>query len=220
MSDTGAPLLESLTPSARTALIGRSIQKKYAAGQVLWSEGDTPAGLTLVTQGKVRIVRGVGGRQTVIHSGEAGSTLGEIPFFTKSTYPATAIASEPTTCLIITFDAFHEALRGEPSLALVLLERLSRRVQTLVDRIGRLSSQSVVARLASFIIERSSTSANATFSLGMTQGDLAEELGTVREVVVRALRDLKNSGAIAARERGRFVVADPVALRAAAEPAD
>ena len=111
-------------------------------------------------------------------------------------------------------------MRMEPALALLLLERLLRRVQTLVEKIGRLSSQSVVARLASFIIERSSRSTNATFSLGMTQADLAEELGTVREVVVRALRELKNAGAIAARERGRFVVADPVALRAASEGAD
>lgn len=217
MTETEAPLLDSLTASAKASLIKRSTEKKYSAGQVLWNEGDSPIGLTLVIQGKVRIVRGVRGRQTVIHSGEAGSTLGEIPFFTRSRYPATAIASEPTICLVITYDAFHAALRGDPGLALALLERLSRRVQTLVDRIGGLSSQSVAARLANFILERSSKSPNETFSLGMTQTDLAEELGTVREVVVRALRDLKKAGAITARERGRFIVADPVALRAAAE---
>ncbi|MEO7367283.1 MAG: Crp/Fnr family transcriptional regulator [Gemmatimonadaceae bacterium] len=220
MSDVEVPLLDSLTDSAKASFIRRSIEKKYSAGQVLWNEGDSPIGLTLVVEGKVRIVRGSGGRQTVIHRGEAGSTLGEIPFFTKSTYPATAIASEPTTCLVITYDAFHQALRGDPALAIALLERLSRRVETLVDRIGRLSSQSVAARLAGFIIERSAMSKNTTFSLGMTQADLAEELGTVREVVVRALRELKNAGAIAARERGRFVVADPVALLELAEGVD
>ncbi len=220
MSDHDVPLLDSLTDAAKASLITRSIEKKYAPGQLLWNEGDTPIGLTVVLEGKVRIVRGSGGRQTVIHWGGAGSTLGEIPFFTKATYPATAVASEPTTCLVITYDAFHEALRKDPALALALLERLSRRVQTLVDKIGRLSSQSVVARLAGFIVERSATSTNPTFSLGMTQADLAEELGTVREVVVRALRELKNAGAIAARERGRFVVTDLVALRAAAKGAD
>ena len=217
MNEAGPSLLDSLTPAARASLIKRSVEKRYVTGQVLWNEGDRPTGLTLVTHGKVRIVRGNAGRQAVIHSGEAGSTLGEIPFFTNSAYPATAIASEPTTCLVLTHEAFHEALRSDPGLALILLERLSRRVQTLVDRIGRLSSQSVVSRLAAFIIDRSSQSKQTTFSLGMTQKELAEELGTVREVVVRALRELKNSGAIAARERGRFVVTDPAALREAAK---
>ena len=83
MNDAEVPLLDSLTASARASLIRRSTERTFAAGQVLWNEGDTPIGLTLVIHGKVRIVRGVRGRQTVIHSGEAGSTLGEIPFFTN-----------------------------------------------------------------------------------------------------------------------------------------
>jgi cAMP-binding proteins - catabolite gene activator and regulatory subunit of cAMP-dependent protein kinases len=183
---------------------------------VLWIAGDLPAGLTLVVEGKVRIVRGSGGRQAAIHSGEAGSTLGEIPFFTRSTYPATAIAAEPTRCLIITHAAFDHALRVDPGLAYALLDRLSKRVQHLVDRVGRLTSHGVSARLAQFLIECANNSTAPTFSLGMTQGELAEELGTVREVVVRALRQLKEAGAITSRDRGRFSVANLDLLREAA----
>lgn len=209
-------ILDSLSSVGRAALLERSIEKSYSAGEVLWIAGDMPAGLTLVVEGKVRIVRGSGGRQTAIHSGEAGSTLGEIPFFTRSTYPATAIASEPTRCLIITHAAFDHALRIDPGVAYVLLERLSKRVQHLVERVGRLTSHGVNARLALYLIERANTSTAPTFSLGMTQGELAEELGTVREVIVRALRHLKQAGAITSRDHGRFAVADLDVLREAA----
>jgi len=217
MQSRETSILDSLSAAGRDALLARSIEKTYSAGEVLWIAGDMPAGLTLVVEGKVRIVRGSGGRQTAIHSGEAGSTLGEIPFFTRSTYPATAIAAEPTRCLIITHAAFDHALRVDPDLAYVLLDRLSKRVQHLVERVGRLTSHGVTARLAQYLIERASASTAPTFSLGMTQSQLAEELGTVREVIVRALRQLKDAGAISSSDHGRFVVANLHLLKEAAD---
>ena len=57
------------------------------------------------------------------------------------------------------------------------------------------------------------------FSLGMTQSALAEELGTVREVVVRALRGIRKLGAIESDGGGKYRVADLATLNelAAAE---
>jgi DNA-binding transcriptional regulator LsrR (DeoR family) len=46
------------------------------------------------------------------------------------------------------------------------------------------------------------------FNLGMTQAQLAEELGTVREVVVRGLAQLRRDGIIAAAGRGRYVISN------------
>jgi DNA-binding transcriptional regulator LsrR (DeoR family) len=51
-----------------------------------------------------------------------------------------------------------------------------------------------------------------TFSLGMTQTALAEEIGTVREVVVRALRELRESGAIESVGDGKYRVSDLATL--------
>lgn len=211
------PLLDALSEAGRRSLLDRAVMRNYNAGDILWNAGDTPLGLTLVLEGHVRILRGSGGRQTIIHSGEAGSTLGEIPFFTRSPYPATAVASEPTKCLIITYDAFGRALKTDPLLAMEMLERLSARVEALVERVGQLSSETVQSRLARFVLDRSNRNGKsnslAVFSLGMTQAQLAEELGTVREVVVRALRALKESGAVASAGDGKYRVADFSKLR-------
>ena len=212
MSRNQVSILDSLSDAGRRSLLERSVPKSYRRGQILWNAGDTAVGLTLVLEGNVRILRGSAGRQTIIHSGEAGSTLGEIPFFTRSCYPATAVASEPTKCLLITYDAFENALKIDPQLAFAMLERLSARIETLVERVSQLSSESVQARLARFVVARASRNGDRTsteiFSLGVTQSQLAEELGTVREVVVRALRSLKESGAIEAVGDGKYRVAD------------
>jgi DNA-binding transcriptional regulator YhcF (GntR family) len=42
--------------------------------------------------------------------------------------------------------------------------------------------------------------------------ELAEELGTVRELVVRALAQLRDAGLVASAGRGRYVVRDLAAL--------
>src|SRR5437763_11153221 len=94
--------LESLTAAGRDTLLKQCIERRFSSGERLWSAGDPSEGIALVLEGKVRIVRVSDGRQTVIHSGEAGATLGEVPFFTGDCYPATAIAAEPTRCLFLT----------------------------------------------------------------------------------------------------------------------
>ena len=91
-SATRAGLLDSISASAREVLVARAVEKRFAKNEILWSAGDAPKHLAVVIEGKFRIVRSVAGRQTVIHGGDAGSTLGEIPFFTREPYPATAIA--------------------------------------------------------------------------------------------------------------------------------
>jgi CRP-like cAMP-binding protein len=104
-------------------------------------------------------------------------------------------------------------MHDDPAVAWLFLRRLSARVRELVDRLDRASSQTVPARLAAFLVARSNAAGVLPFTLGMTQAALAEELGTVREVIVRALARLRHAGVIGSAGRGRYVVKDVRALR-------
>lgn len=223
-------LLEGLTPVGRDTLLKHAVEKRFLTGELLWSAGDRSEGIALVLEGRVRIVRVSAGRQTVIHSGEPGATLGEVAFFTGDSYPATAVAAEPTRCLFLTHAAVTEAIEVDPRLALFFLRRLALRVQSLVERVDQNTARSVQTRLARFIQERSQSalvvarsrsnvSKSPAFSLGMTQTALAEELGTVREVVVRALRELRQAGAIERTGDGKYRVADDTVLQQVAQSA-
>jgi len=230
MSHANRPhVLEGLTAVGRETLLAQSVEKRFSTGDILWSAGDRSEGITLVLEGKVRIVRGSGGRQLVIHSGEPGATLGEVPFFTGGCYPATAIAAEPTRCLFLTHAAVTRAMAADPRLAFFFLKRLSSRVQSLVDRVDQITVNNVQTRLARFILERHQSARAAArsrshprngvaFSLGMTQTALAEEIGTVREVVVRALRGLRQLGAIESTGDGKHRVSNLPLLERLAEP--
>jgi CRP-like cAMP-binding protein len=210
-------MLEGLSAEGRKTLTDHAVEKRLVAGQTLWSAGDRADGIALVLEGKVRVVRGTGGRQVVIHWDEAGATLGEVPFFTDGVYPATAVAMEPTRVLIFSQAAVKRAMAVDPGIAFFFLKGLSQRVQGLVAKIDQLSANSVQVRLARYILDRqtgsaavkrrSTSAANGAFSLGMTQNALAEELGTVREVIVRSLRALRDLGAIEPVGDGKYRIA-------------
>jgi len=74
----------------------------------------------------------------------------------------------------------------------------------------------VTARVAHALPARHRAGGGATFTLGQTHEQLAEELWTVREVVVRSLRELRRRGVIASAGRGRYRVTDARALDTAA----
>lgn len=200
-----------LPDSARRSLLAGARECRFADGDVLFVSGSPARGLYVVTDGVVRVTRGGGGRPHLIHEERPGGTLGEVPLFSGGEYPATASAAGPTRCLLITRDHLRAAIRRDPDVALALLARLSRRVRLLVDELDLRTARSTRERLAALLLERAGDGDEA-FTLGGTQQAVAESLGTVRELVVRGLRGLRDEGVIAAAGRGRYTVRDRARL--------
>jgi CRP-like cAMP-binding protein len=209
----GTDLFAGIAPAALDVVVARAVVRVLATGETIFRAGEAASGIYVVVDGRVRVVRDVGGRRHVVHEERAGGTLGEVPLFERGGYPATSIACEPTRCLFIDRDALAQAMRADPELAWRLLGRLASRVRTLVERLDRATARSVPQRLAAHLLERAARQASDRVTLGGTQQAMAEELGTVREVVVRALRGLVASGAIRAVGGGRYEIVDAEALK-------
>jgi CRP-like cAMP-binding protein len=200
------------------SLLARSVERHLAKGEVLWVAGSEARGLFIVLEGEVRVTRGGGGRQHIIHVEGPGGTLGEVPLFSSSRYPATAIASAPTRCLVIGRAELGQAITEDPGVAWFFLQRMARRIHGLVDRLDRLAGQSVASGLATFLLQENTGAGSPEIRLSITQAQLAEDLGTVREVLVRALRSLRERGMIASLGRNRFRITDRPALERLATP--
>lgn len=201
----------SLGRGARDALAARAVLRTFRAGQWLWRAGDESRGLYLVIDGRVRVVRDVGLRQHVVHVEGTGATLGEVPLFAGGGYPASAVAAESTTCVIVDRAALRAVMATHPDLAWALLARLAGRVRLLVDRLSSRTGDPLQARLASYVLSRPRTPSGATV-LGETQQAVAEELGTVREIVVRQLGLLVDAGMLERRGRGQYAITDAAGL--------
>jgi CRP/FNR family transcriptional regulator, dissimilatory nitrate respiration regulator len=187
-----------------------STERQYGEGQVLFTAGSIPPGLLLVIEGRVRVIRGRGDRQHLVHYESPGGALGEVPVFAGGTYPATAVAAEPTRCVLVPAETIIAAIRVDPEVALAFLARLAERTRGLVARLDRLAVHSVRDRLTAFLLERQRLAgAGVPFSLGATQEEVAQDLGTVREVLVRGIRELVSTGHLRRASRGLYLMSEP-----------
>ena len=208
-----SPLFADLAPETRRALGRVAIVRRARAGTALFHAGDPVRGLILILEGSVRVVSERRGRQHLVHDGVPGETLGEVPLFAGGGYPATAIAREDCEYAVFPPDGLAGVMRQDPALAWLLLVRLARRVRDLVSRLERNTTWSVESRLAEVLLRRQASADGQTFTLGTGQTALAEELGTVREVLVRTLAQFAREGLISREKRGWYRVSDQEGLR-------
>jgi CRP/FNR family transcriptional regulator len=208
------PLFSGAPPALVAALASRGTEVRFSANEVVFLTGSKPRGWFIVLDGEVRVVRGSRGRQHVVHTEGIGGTLAEVPLVEGGTHPATAIATTATRCALFTRDALESAIAEQPRIAFLLSRRLAARVRLLVDRLDDRSAHSVDARLVDFLVTRPQPPRASSISIGMTQQALAEELGTVREVVARKLRRLCQLGLLERVGAGRYRIPDRRALTA------
>jgi CRP/FNR family transcriptional regulator, dissimilatory nitrate respiration regulator len=211
------PLLQDLNDAALREIAARAVVRRFAPDETLWLAGAQSRGLFLILEGEVRALNA---RRHVVHVERTGGTLGEIPLFADGRYPATAVATRRTVCLVLSRELVAAAIRHDAEFAFTLLARLANRTRHVIERLDALASTTVQQRLCVFLLARHGTSNDGPFSLGCSQAALAEELGTVREVVVRSLRKLRATGVIRAAGRARFQVIDVEALRLLSMEAD
>jgi CRP-like cAMP-binding protein len=211
------PAIAALSAPARLQLARRGVSLTFSSGQFLFHAGDAPRGLFLILEGRVRVVNERNGRRHLVHEESAGGTLGEVPLILGGGYPASAVAATRVECLLFSREALHAAMGLSPDLSWFLLQGLAARIRSLVRRLDQVSTTPVQRILAAMILERSH--GQSAISLGATQQELAESLGTVREVVARQLTSLRRAGAIAPAGRGKFTVTNRALLESMAQGA-
>ncbi len=111
-------------------------ERKYSAGTVLITQGDTGAGLYVITAGKVRITQANNPdrAEEEIGSASAGDVLGEMALLDDLPRSATVTAVDDVTALLLPVWEFRAVLRNNPDIALHLLAALSRRLRKVEQR--------------------------------------------------------------------------------------
>ena len=196
------PLFAALSPEELNALATIAVAKTYAAGEVLFLEGQACEGLFVIARGRVKIVKSTSsGRQVVLAVEPAPSTVAEIPIFDGDPYPAGVIALEETIALLVLRRELHSICLRHPEISLKMLATVGRRLRTLVGLVESITFGSVRQRLAQLLLEQAAQAAAPDFALPGTHEELAFRLGTVREVVSRNLSRFQAEGLLRIERR-------------------
>lgn len=214
------PRLRRLGPAARQEILATSVTRSYRPGEALWEVGEPARGLFFLLAGRVRVLRPRGDRLLLVHTCEApGTALGEVPLFTGDGYPARAVAVVPTRCLVVPERALRAAMAADPALAGDLMVGLARRVERLVRRLQALGAGSVRERLVQHLLSHAEVDGAVPVVRYRSHAEMAEDLGTVREVVSREIGRLRREGLLRSPRRGLLEIVDEAGLQAL-EPDD
>jgi len=189
----------NIAPGVLKSLAERAETRKLEAGEFLFSAGEPCRGLFVVVEGWTRAFRhGADGREQVIHEDGPGSTFPEVAVFDDGPYPSTVVATHHTTLLFLRKDDVKRFCLAHPEAALTALRILSRRLRRATGMVERFALLEVSQRVAGYLIQQipagSVRGACAEFELRHTNQDIADRVGTVREVVSRAFASFQRRG--------------------------
>jgi CRP-like cAMP-binding protein len=214
------PLFAGLDSEVLAALARLTVARAYGRGQIVFLQGEPCAGLYVVATGGFRIYKlSPQGREQVLHHLGPGDTFNEVAALDGGPNPASVAATADAVLWLLSRDDIKRLAQTYPSLAWALIESIARRARHLVDMVEDLSLRSVKARVAKLLLTQAQVSSpgiSIERDQMISQSEMAARLGTVREMVGRALRDLADDGLIS-MDRQRIVVSNLEGLAAIAE---
>lgn len=218
----GVPIFNELDDAAITRLAERCVTRSVSEGHVLFTTGESCRGLYLVATGRVRIYRtSPEGREQVLHVEGPGRPVAELPLFDGGAYPASAVTLEPSRLVFLPRADFEHLYRSHPDVAHAVIRTLGRRLRHLVQVTETLAFRDVAARLAMLLAGYADrigvpSGEGVELKLERTQEELSLEIGTARESVSRAWRQLRERGLIESLGGQRIRIPDVERLRALA----
>jgi CRP/FNR family cyclic AMP-dependent transcriptional regulator len=215
-------LLSGLSQPELQMLASRTVRKLFSTGELLFSEGEPCHGLHIIARGKVRIFKtSMSGREQVLAVNTPGESVAEVPVFDGGPFPASAVAIEDAEIAYISRRDFQAYCMEHPEVALKVLQVVGTRLRRLVGIIEELSFTTIRQRLIAALVklaqsEGTKTARGIEFQLPATHQELANQLGTVRELISRNLMRLQAEGLLDVDAR-QIVVKDMKGLSALLE---
>jgi CRP/FNR family transcriptional regulator len=205
------PALADAAPATLARIVERGVHRKVPAGTVMFDAHTPCAGFPLVLSGTIKVLqRYPNGREMPLYRVRPGESclLSGSCLLGHSDYTATGIAETDVELLIIPPNDFHALIAGDEAFRNHVFSLFGERLATLFALVEAIAYQKLDQRLAALLLAKGD-------AVQATHQALADELGSVREIVSRLLRVFEDKGWVdLGRERIR--IADRAALSALA----
>jgi CRP/FNR family transcriptional regulator len=205
-------MFEGLGETELAQITQKAVELRLQAGEMLFFSGERAKGLFVIASGKVRVFQhNTDGREQVMHVDTAGATIADVPVFDDGPYPASAITEEDSELLFIDKHDIRQFCLDHPIFALQALRLMAQRVRRHARLVEVLSFHEVGQRLAFLLLTEARNAGvdehgRATFKLPLSNHEIAIRIGSVRDVVSRALARLQHDGLVEVKARAITIV--------------
>ncbi|MBP8998437.1 MAG: Crp/Fnr family transcriptional regulator [Anaerolineaceae bacterium] len=209
-----------LSPEVQNAIIEVAAPRHYEAGQVIYLEGEPAEYVYILEKGWVKATRMTReGREQGLLFLHPVEIFGDIAVFTGTTYPGTATTLEAVDVWVLPSEALLSLVKRYPDLSLAIIRKLSERVLHYIGLVEDLSLRSVEARLAYSLLRNAELHDEQLIvprREWTTLDEMAVRLGTVRDVLSRAMKVLEAENLIKVSKQSIELI-DPKKLAERAE---
>ena len=217
----GRSFLAELPEPALDRLLAGAVLESVPAGTTTYRAGGEPRPSLIVTGLFRSYFAGPDGRQVTVRYAREGDTLGVVAAH-GGPAPLHVQALTDSTRLRFETETLRELAASDAQVAYALLGEITNTVYALWNEIAATAFASVPQRVARHLLEiaaREQEAEGGTLVAHVSQQELADLAGSVREVVARALRELRDAGIVQVSRSG-IVLLDPASLAARSWPRD
>jgi CRP-like cAMP-binding protein len=217
-SSSNVDVLDSLRQVPLFSRVGESdleniaallIERRYPKNSIIVEEGLTGDYMYIIRSGRVKVTKASDdGREKIMDFLEAGAFFGEMALLDHAPRSASVRTLEASVLAALSRRDFLNLLRNSPDLGLSLIQELTRRLRETDEQATSVSFQRVEDRAKGLFarIARSEGSAgDRRITPALTHQQIADMIGTSRETVTRAVKELKQSGWLEQRGK-RYLV--------------
>lgn len=200
------PILENLPAEAQRLLVdAQSMQ--VPAGTMLFNEHQPCQGFPFVLTGGIRVIkRSTNGRELPLYRVLPGDSciMTSSCLLGQADYKACGITESDTDLVFLPKPAFDQLLMHAP-FRLFVFQLFAERIGELMQLVEEVAFQKLDQRLANLLLGRGKL-------IQTTHQQLADELGSVREMVSRLLKGFAEQGLVRLG-REQIEILDPAGLR-------
>ena len=201
------PVLAELPAAARERLWARMQSMRVPAGTVLFDDHQACEGFPFVVSGSIRVIKASpSGRELPLYRVAPGETcvISSSCLLGHEDYNARGVTESETLLMLLPKAVFDEMMAERPFRDFVF-HLFAERIADLMQLIEEVAFRKLDQRLAALLLGKGRV-------LHVTHQQLADELGSVREIVSRLLKSFAEQGLVKlAREQVEII--DPSGLR-------
>jgi CRP-like cAMP-binding protein len=188
--DDFPPPATNLAPDEYARLVGR-YGRRFAAGEALFREGDAANEAFLLQEGRIRLLKRVRTVERSLIVLKPGDLFGESALIDSAARNSTAVAISEGTTLVLDRTTFRPLLEHYPSIAIRLLEQLTRRVRDAEEQIELMMVKDTQSKIVAALIKLAQRNGgNAEITLSPVE--LSTRVGLDVESVKRGVQRLRD----------------------------
>jgi CRP-like cAMP-binding protein len=215
------PMFRELSPPLRARVAAMATLQDVDKGDAVWHAGDSPDSLTMVVEGRVKIVKHAEAGDVILEMFGPGEVAGVVALYNQIPYPATAIAMEPSMLLRLPRRDWFDLLERDPAFTRAVLLAMTRLNMALTRKLASMHGTRVQARVATLFLSLADRMGRDTpegieIPIALSRQEIAETVGTTVETAIRVMSRWNREGVLLTG-RDRFVIPDREQLKTAAQ---